>query len=380
MTSVKLPADTFDHYLISMLVFGVNLQQGQPLIILANLCDSKTVERIKKLAYSLNSAEVEILYYQYFKKYSDDYLIKKAQSNWAFLKLNMFERFSGDVHQSVLIDQFSIFMKSLSTFSQHSLIQSCSSVIPSITWAKAVFPNLHESEAIQQLGKYLVYAAHCDQEKYLDQCSNHYHALSKRVLQLNEGHIRKLTFKSKTCDLLIGLNEDHVWVGGQQFANGIAYLPNFPTQEAFTANSKYKVNGWLKITRPFHFKGKLISNLKLEIIEGQVIRIFSNQNTEQLEKYLFEKDHRRFIGEIALVDHDNPIAKLELIFQCVLLDENSVCHIALGNAYPVCSLSHQSNIDNDLINISDLHLDLMIGSDDLIISAYNGQQWFSVNQ
>jgi len=369
-----------DRYLLCMLIYGVNIQEGQSLLILVNRSEAKIALRLKELARSHRSGSVEILFYQDFKTWTQEELILKAQSNCAFLKLNLFERFVGEKNQALLMDEFSVWMKGLSTYSQHGLIQSCSSVIPSASWAKLVFPDSSQEEAIARLTQQLVVASRCDNDHYLDSCKNHYDDLSLEVCDLNQKRIQKLTFKSMNCDLVIGLNEDHVWVGSQQVSKGIAYLPNFPTQEVFTANSKHQIDGWFQITRPFRYKDQLISDLKAEIKEGAVIGLHSDQNIDAFRDDVFAEKSRRYFGEIALVDQDNPIAKLKSIFNCVLLDENAVCHIALGSSYPVCSNNYEKDLETDCVNKSDMHLDMMIGSDDLIIKAFDGQQWFMVNR
>ena len=54
----------FDHYLLCLLISGVNLQKGQPLLILANKREAAMVERLIGLSISLGSGPVEILSYQ----------------------------------------------------------------------------------------------------------------------------------------------------------------------------------------------------------------------------------------------------------------------------------------------------------------------------
>lgn len=378
MTHITLSA--FDHYLLCMLVYGVNIQAGQPLLIMANQSETSVIERLTELAVSLKTGPIEVLFIQDFKTKTSDDLIEKAKANWAFLKLNMFERFTGSDDQATLMDQFSRFLKPLSDYSQHGLIQSCSSVIPSLSWASSLYPDLSSQEALDRLSDQLIKAAHCDRSDYFDQCAKHYDHLSKKVSELNALRLQKLTFKSPTCNLEIGLNEDHVWVGGSQLSKGIAYLPNFPTQEVFTANSKHQIDGWFKITRPFRFRDALIHNLTITIKDGLVTDLNSTENITAFKEHLWADPSRRYFGEIALVDPNNPIAKLDTIFNCVLLDENAVCHMALGNAYPVCSNDHERDLQQDRINHSDLHLDLMIGSNDLDSQGYDGKQWFTVNR
>jgi aminopeptidase len=68
---------------------------------------------------------------------------------------------------------------------------------------------------------------------------------------------------------------------------------------------------------------------------------------------------------VALVDREGRIGKTETVFFNTLLDENAASHIALGNAYatPV------GDADRDKINESAIHIDFMIGSDDVAVTG-----------
>ncbi|MDQ3630438.1 MAG: aminopeptidase, partial [Actinomycetota bacterium] len=65
------------------------------------------------------------------------------------------------------------------------------------------------------------------------------------------------------------------------------------------------------------------------------------------------------LGEVALVDGDGRIGKLDTVFYDTLLDENAASHIALGNAYGFGA----GKADHDRLNASAIHVDFMIGSD-----------------
>ena len=371
--------DRFNHYLLSMLIHGVNLQRGQSLMIFGNTQDKALIDHLTELALACRAKTVMRLYYQDYVSMPIQSLVDKAEEGWAFLKLNLFERFVNEDDQAAKMDAFSAYLKPLSAFSQYGKIQSCSSVIPSISWSTHVFPELSEKDAVERMKEELIAAGHCDLNNDLNQVKAHMHRLKASVLRLNKAHLTALTFKSQTCDLTIGLHEDSIWIGGPQLAKGVDYLPNYPTQEVFTANLKHQVNGWFRITRAFRFMDQLIADLIVTIQDGQVKSMESSQDIRAFKDHVFSKDSRRYFGEIALVPRINPIAQRGRLYDCVLLDENAVCHIALGNAYPVSIKDHETKVEDDLINASDLHLDLMIGSEDLVIRAYDGTRWFDLN-
>jgi aminopeptidase len=67
------------------------------------------------------------------------------------------------------------------------------------------------------------------------------------------------------------------------------------------------------------------------------------------------------------VDDEGRIGKLDTVFYDTLLDENAASHIALGQGFPFL-------VDGDseaaaAVNESQIHIDFMIGSDDLRVTG-----------
>ncbi|MED4608714.1 aminopeptidase, partial [Paenibacillus validus] len=69
----------------------------------------------------------------------------------------------------------------------------------------------------------------------------------------------------------------------------------------------------------------------------------------------------------------SPIASMNVLFYNTGLDENASCHLAFGNAYPLCVQNGTSMNPEELeglgANLSLLHVDFMIGSDELDIDG-----------
>jgi aminopeptidase len=77
------------------------------------------------------------------------------------------------------------------------------------------------------------------------------------------------------------------------------------------------------------------------------------------------------LGEIALVDREGRIGQLETVFYDTLLDENAASHIAFGQGFPFL-LGGNGNGDGDaagVVNSSEIHIDFMIGSNDLAVTG-----------
>ncbi|MDD4574081.1 MAG: aminopeptidase, partial [Sphaerochaeta sp.] len=73
-------------------------------------------------------------------------------------------------------------------------------------------------------------------------------------------------------------------------------------------------------------------------------------------------------------DESSPIAQSGLVFDSILLDENASCHIALGDGYPSCltngaQLTTEESLNKAGCNTSLMHVDFMVGSKDMSITA-----------
>ena len=53
-------------------------------------------------------------------------------------------------------------------------------------------------------------------------------------------------------------------------------------------------------------------------------------------KMLETDENSAYLGEVALVPYHSPISNTKVLFYNTLFDENASCHLALGEAYPVC--------------------------------------------
>ena len=91
-----------------------------------------------------------------------------------------------------------------------------------------------------------------------------------------------------------------------------------------------------------------------------------------LKQMLDSDEGAKYLGEVALVPYDSPISNSNLIFFNTLFDENAACHLALGRAYPcykdVENLSKEE-LEERGTNDSNIHVDFMIGTKDLSITA-----------
>jgi aminopeptidase len=87
-------------------------------------------------------------------------------------------------------------------------------------------------------------------------------------------------------------------------------------------------------------------------------------------------DGAKMLGELALVPKTSPINQSGILFYNTLFDENAACHVALGsgftNLYPGFDKMTREELTARGINDSLIHVDFMIGADDLTVTGIRG--------
>ncbi len=199
--------------------------------------------------------------------------------------------------------------------------------------------------------------------------------LKERRERLNDMHIDSLHFKSPITDLTIGFTEHSRFLGGSEtLPDGTPFFPNLPTEEIFTTPDRMRANGYITTTRPVMVLNSRTEEIRLVFKDGEVVEYSAKKGQETMDSFFAIDEGTRRLGECALVDESSPIAQSGLIFDSILLDENASCHIALGDGYP-SGLAHGSSLktEEDLhengCNTSLMHVDFMVGSKDLNITA-----------
>jgi len=247
--------------------------------------------------------------------------------------------------------------------------------MPSIAWAKSVFPELDDKAAIKKLWGKVFQATRVDQEDPVKAWNIHDKNLKKYRDYLNDRQFEKLILKGPGTDLEVYLAEDHFWMGGSKESQaGHAYVANMPTEEVFTTPHRLKVNGCLKATKPLSVNGKLVEDFGFEFKDGKVMSFYAKKGYDVLEKLLENDEGAKYLGEIALVQDDSPISNTGILFNNTLFDENASCHFALGRAYAYAmqngSKLTQEQLSAKGANYSLIHVDFMVGGPEFEITAY----------
>ncbi|MCU1678603.1 MAG: aminopeptidase, partial [Frankiales bacterium] len=139
--------------------------------------------------------------------------------------------------------------------------------------------------------------------------------------------------------------------------DGIAHMPNLPSEEVFTAPDPLRVDGVVRSTKPLVVGGSIVRGLEVEFRGGRAVRIDATENADIVRGYAERDPGAGRLGEVALVDGDGRIGALDTVFFDTLLDENAASHIALGEAYNFTA----GEADQSRLNRSIIHVDFMIG-------------------
>ena len=252
--------------------------------------------------------------------------------------------------------------------------QWCIAGVPSKKWAKTVFPNLTEEEAVEKLWEYILRVSRAFEGDPFLNWERHDANLVRHATLLNDLGLAKLHYTSKNgTDLYIELLDNVVWEAGGEVTktSKVRFQPNIPTEECFTSPNKLKTRGIVYSTKPLNYNGILIDEFSIRFENGKAVEVHAKKGEEALKQMIGLEENAAYLGECALVAYHSPINELNTIFFSTLYDENAACHLALGAAFPNLVKGYESmskkEMDKLPINKSIIHTDFMIGSEDLNI-------------
>jgi aminopeptidase len=146
-----------------------------------------------------------------------------------------------------------------------------------------------------------------------------------------------------------------------------------PTEEIFTSPLAGSCEGTLVSTKPLSWNGQLIEGFSLRFEKGRAVSCKAEKGQELLEKMLTMDDGANMLGEVALVPKESPVNRCGFLFYETLFDENACCHVALGHGFkevlPDGNDLTAAQAKERGINDSIIHVDFMVGSEDLAIDG-----------
>lgn len=243
----------------------------------------------------------------------------------------------------------------------------CVATVSLPAWADKVLPKVPAARREARLWELIFETCRLNDGDAVANWRRHIAGLAARKAYLNAKKYAALTYSAPGTRLKVGLPAGHVWFGGQMRAeNGVDFVPNLPTEEVFTMPHRAQVEGEVSATKPLLYAGSTIEGMHFTFAGGEVVKFSARKNEGMLGELIRSDEGSRRLGEVALVQHSSPVARLGVTFHSTLFDENAACHLALGQAYRFTMQNAESISDADFAqrggNNSKIHSDFMIGS------------------
>ena len=237
---------------------------------------------------------------------------------------------------------------------------------PTQPWAELVYPDLDGEAALARLAQELSHVCRLDEDDPVAAWRERKETLHSVATRLTEHHFDAIRLVGPGTDLTVGLLPTSLWEGGSATTvDGIEHMPNVPTEEVYTTPDPTRADGVVRATKPLDVAGTIVRGLEVRFEGGHAVDIQADSGAEVLrERAGYDADASR-LGELALVDREGRIGTLGTTFYNTLLDENAASHIALGNAYELTV----GGEDVPKINKSAIHVDFMIGGDDVEVTG-----------
>lgn len=373
---------------------GVNLQQGQTLIVNAPIDAAPFARMVAQAGYDHGAKDVSI-------RYNDEKAARMRYDHADLSALTTIPSWQKDRLESYVDDGVAVIsiyaddpdvmagvdvdrVKAAANASANAAkkyhdavindkIRWCVISVPTPGWAHKVFPDLSTEDAVAKLWDAIFATTRTDVADPAAAWDKHNRSFEEKVQFLNAHQFDHFIYQNALgTNLTVGMPKNHIWAGGSEVAeDGVTFFPNIPTEEIFCAPDKTRVNGTLAASHPLVYNGQLIDHFAFTFKDGVVTDYRAEVGYDALKSLVTATAGSNMLGEISFVPYDSPIQNLGILFYNTLFDENASCHFALGSAYPTCIAGGQNMSEEALtqagLNVSTTHVDFMVGTKDLSI-------------
>jgi aminopeptidase len=237
---------------------------------------------------------------------------------------------------------------------------------PTGAWADLVHPDATPAQALERLWRDVAHVCRLDEPDPVAAWERRLAALIAVAGKLDALRLDALRFEGPGTELTVGLLPSSRWQCARlTTVDGIVHVPNLPTEEVFTTPDPSRVDGSVASTKPLFVSGGIVGGLRIRFERGLAVAIDADQGAETLRALVQRDAGAARLGEVALVDGHSRIGSLDTVFFDTLLDENAASHLALGEGLEFAV----GEGDQPRINRSELHIDFMIGSDEVAVTG-----------
>jgi aminopeptidase len=368
-------------------MLGANLQQGQVLLISAELGQVDAVRAVATAAYQRGAKFVEVAYFDpYVKRARIEHADESTLSfvpEWigesrlahaaghgariSFGGVTVPNLLSGLDPNRLGQDQLPRLKEGMRIIADRTTNWTIVPV-PHPEWAKLVYPGLAPDEAYEKLWLTIEHILRLDEPDPAAAWKERMAALNESARRITQRRFDAIHLEGPGTDLTLGLfRSGTFWAADFSTIDGLSHYPNLPTEEVFTTPDPLRAEGHVMSTKPLVLTdGTIVRGLRVRFEGGRAVEIQADENGPALEARLRVDDGATRLGELALVDGHGRIGPLDTVFYDTLIDENAASHIALGSAYPFL-LEDES--DRARANVSVTHVDFMIGSTALDVTG-----------
>lgn len=373
---------------------GLNLDKGQDVVLSANLEQLDFVRTVVKECYLAGAGRVILNWMDMeIDKMAQDFqseenlscLMPWESARWQWMTEKFPARLWLDsddpdgmdgVDQEKYARTLSSRLKLIKPFRDkiENKHQWCIAAVPGVKWAKKVFPDLDENDAVEKLWEAILQCSRANGDAVAN-WNEHNERIHKLSQKLNDLHLRALEYKSSNgTDFRVGLIEDGIFAGGsERDLSSREFNPNIPSEEIFTSPKRGEAEGWVVSTKPLSYQGTMIENFAIRFENGKAVEVRAEKGLTALEKMIAMDEGAPYLGECALIAEDSPINNCGILFYNTLFDENASCHLALGRGFDICLKDFDKYTQDEIhakgINESTIHVDFMIGAPDMSIDG-----------
>jgi aminopeptidase len=230
------------------------------------------------------------------------------------------------------------------------------------SWTLALYPTpsmaAEASLSLKQCWQQVIKSCYLDNQNPVKRWQEIQKNMDLFKKKLNKLPIDHLRIESQNTDLIIGVDQNRQWLGGEGC--------NIPSFEIFISPDWRRSEGHISFDQPLYRYGNVIKDIYLEFKNGLVVKSKASTGENVLQKMIATKNADK-VGEFSLTDKN--FSRINKFMAETLYDENfggkyGNTHIALGDSFHESYSKNPKNIKDSQwsqmgFNDSVIHTDII---------------------